>query len=185
MDDLTTLFRRVRDGQDQEAINGIVSALYPELHRMARARLAQNGTITLLDTTSMVHETYERLCKASGLEASCKGQFLAYASQVMRSVIVDFARKRGAERRGGQSAHVTLTTDVIDGSPASDDQIERVHDALLELETSDPRLKQVVEMRYFGGFTEVEIGEALGVSEGTVRRDWGRARLLLKVAIKR
>jgi len=185
MGDLTTLFHRVRGGHDQEALNGIVSMLYPELHRMARARLAQNGTITLLDTTSMVHETYERMCKVSGLQASCKGQFLAYASQVMRSVIVDFARKRVAERRGGQAAHVTLTTDLIDASPGSDEQIERVHDALLELEASDPRLKEVVEMRYFGGFSEVEIAEALGISEVTVRRDWGRARLLLKVAIKR
>jgi len=185
MDDISALLQRARDGKDAEAVNRIVSALYPELHRMARARLAQNGTITLLDTTSIVHETYERLRKVSGLEASCKGQFLAYASQVMRSVIVDFARQRLASRRGGDVVRVTLDTDLLDGHAGTDEDIERVHDALLELEATDPRLKQVVEMRYFGGFTESEIGEALGISEVTVRRDWKRARMLLQVAIKR
>jgi len=152
---------------------------------MAQAQLAKNNTITLLDTTSMVHEAYERLRSAARIEADCRGQFMAYASQVMRSIVVDFVRKRRAERRGGGAAHVTLSTDLLDAGGSSDDDIERVNDALGELASVDQRLKQVVEMRYFGGFAEQEIGEALGVSERTVRRDWERAKLLLQVAIRR
>ena len=152
---------------------------------MAQAQLAKNHTITLLDTTSMVHEAYERLRSAARIEADCRGQFMAYASQVMRSIIVDFVRKRRTERRGGGAVHVTLSTDLLDGRGGSDDDIERVNEALGELASVDQRLKQVVEMRYFGGFAEQEIGEALGVSERTVRRDWERAKLLLQVAIRR
>lgn len=185
MGDITALLRRARDQNDSSAIDLIVGALYPDLHRMAQAQLAKNNTITLLDTTSMVHEAYERLRSAARIEADCRGQFMAYASQVMRSVIVDFARKRSAERRGGGAMHVTLSTDLLDGRAGSDEDVERVNEAVQELADVDPRLKQVVEMRYFGGFAEAEIGQALGVSERTVRRDWERAKLLLQVAIRR
>lgn len=185
MGDITALLRKARDENDSSAIDLIVGALYPDLHRMAQAQLAKNNTITLLDTTSMVHEAYERLRSAARIEADCRGQFMAYASQVMRSIVVDFVRKRRAERRGGGAAHVTLSTDLLDSGGSSDEDIERVNDALGELASVDQRLKQVVEMRYFGGFAEQEIGEALGVSERTVRRDWERAKLLLQVAIRR
>lgn len=152
---------------------------------MARARLAANDTITLLDTTSMVHEVYLRLHQAARIEADCRGRFFAYASQVMRSVIVDFARKRQADRRGGGAPDVTLATEVLGGCASTDDDIDRIDDALRELEGIDPRLKEVVEMRFFGGFTEPEIAEALGVTERTVRRDWERARMLLSVSLRR
>src|SRR5215468_9914822 len=156
MGDVTDLLRRARE-TDRAAIDEIVELIYPDLHRMARARLASNDTITLLDTTSMVHEVYLRLHNAARIEAGCRGEFFAYASQVMRSVIVDFARKRRADRRGGGAANVTLATHMLDGLSNTDDDIERVDDALRELESTDPRLKQVVEMRYFGGFSEQEI----------------------------
>jgi RNA polymerase sigma factor (TIGR02999 family) len=184
MDDVNDLLRRAR-AQDRAAIDELVAVLYPDLRRMAQARLAQNGAITLLDTNAMVHESYLRLANAAHIDAPCRAQFLAYASQVMRSVIVDFARKRRADRRGGAAEHVTLTTELLDGQADSDDDIERVHEALDELQKTDPRLKTVVEMRYFGGFEEKEIAEALGVAVRTVRRDWERARLLLLVALKR
>jgi RNA polymerase sigma factor (TIGR02999 family) len=184
MIDVTALLRRAREEDGNAALNEIVAALYPDLHRMARARLAKNGTLTLLDTTSMLHETYERLCKAAQIDADCRGQFMAYASRVMRSVIVDFARKRNAERRGGALVHVTLSTDLLDDA-GSDDDVERVDGALLELESVDRRLRQVVEMRYFGGFDQREIASALEVTERTVGRDWARAKLLLQVAIRR
>jgi RNA polymerase sigma factor (TIGR02999 family) len=183
MGDVTDLLRRARD-HDRGAIDQVIALVYPDLQRMAQARLAHNGTITLLDATSMVHEAYLRLRDAQRIEANCRGQFMAYAAQVMRSVIVDFARKRRAERRGGDAAHVTLTTDLID-RPGNDDDLERVHEALDELEKTDPRLKTVIEMRYFGGFSASEISEALGIAERTVRRDWERARLLLSVALKK
>jgi RNA polymerase sigma factor (TIGR02999 family) len=182
--DVTDLLRRARE-DDRAAIDQLVTELYPDLHRMAGAKLAQNGTITLLDTTSIVHEAYMRLRNASRIEAACRGQFMAYASQVMRSVIVDFARQRRAARRGGAALHVTLSTAEIDGLVHDDDDVERVHLALDELEKTEPRLKRVIEMRYFGGFGDAEIAESLGIAERTVRRDWSRGRLLLRVAIKR
>ena len=184
MGDVTNLLRRARE-TDRAAIDELVALIYPELHRMARARLAANDTITLLDTTSMVHEVYLRLHQAARIEADCRGQFLAYASQVMRSVIVDFARKRRADRRGGGAANVTLATEILEGWSNTDDDIERVDDALQELDSTDPRLKQVVEMRYFGGFTDLEIAEALGITDRTVRRDWERAKMLLSVSLRR
>jgi RNA polymerase sigma factor (TIGR02999 family) len=184
MDDVSELLRRVRE-HDRAAMDDLVAVLYPELHRMAQIRLAQNAAITLLDTSAMVNESYLRLANAGRIDAACRAQFLAYASQVMRSVIVDFARKRRAERRGGAAESVTLTTELLDGQASTDDDIERVHEALDELQKTDPRLKTVVEMRFFGGFEDKEIAEALGVAERTVRRDWERARLLLSVALKR
>jgi RNA polymerase sigma factor (TIGR02999 family) len=184
MGDVTELLRRART-DDHRAIDQIIAIVYPDLHRMARARLAGNDTITLLDATSMVNEVYLRLQQASRIEAESRGQFMAYASQAMRSVIVDFARKRRAERRGGGKSDVTLATEILDGSKSTDDDIDRVDEALKELETTDPRLKQVVEMRFFGGLTEVEIAEALGLTERTVRRDWERAKMLLSVSLRR
>lgn len=185
MGDITVLLQRARTESDSAAIDQIVDALYPDLYRMAHAQLARNNTITLLDTTSMVHETYERLRRAARIEAHCRGQFMAYASQVMRSIIVDSVRNRRAERRGGGAVHVTFTTDLLDDRASSDEDVERVNSAIEELARADPRLKQVVEMRFFGGFGEREIAEALEVTERTVRRDWERARLLLQVAIRR
>jgi RNA polymerase sigma factor (TIGR02999 family) len=184
MAEITELLARARGG-DRAAMDQLVALLYPELHRMARARLARNATITLLDTTGMVHETYLRLHKASRIEAESHGQFMAYVAQVMRSVIVDFARKRRADRRGGGAAEVTLSTELIEGMPSTDDEIVRINDALLELESTDPRLKQLVEMRYFVGLGDPEIAEALGITDRTVRRDWQRAKMLLSVALKR
>jgi len=97
----------------------------------------------------------------------------------MRSVIVDYVRRRGAEKRGGDVDHVTLDTGVAESLGATDDEIVEVHDALAELEKVDPRLVKVVEMRYFVGLNDEEIGAALGVTDRTVRRDWERARLML------
>lgn len=184
MGDVTLLLRQARNN-DRTAIDEVVALLYPELHRLARARLAQSSTITLLDATSMVHEVFLRLHGSERIEADCRGQFMAYAAQVMRSVIIDCVRQRRAERRGGLAAHVTLSTDLIDRHANSDDDLERINEALDELQRTDPRLKTVVEMRYFAGFSEREIGAALGVTERTVRRDWERARLLLSVALKK
>ena len=103
----------------------------------------------------------------------------------MRSVIVDFARKRNAERRGGGHANLTLNTEIASSIGNQDEDIIRINDALDELDKVDPRLRKVVEMRYFAGLSEKEIAEALDLNERTVRRDWERARLLLSVSLKR
>jgi RNA polymerase sigma factor (TIGR02999 family) len=182
--DVTVLLRQAA-GDDREAIDQLFQLLYADLHRMARARLAENGPITLLDPTSLAHEAYLRLRNADRIDLDSRGRFMAYVSQVLRAIIVDFARKRNAERRGGGQRNLTLSTEVAESIGGGDDDIERINDALIELEKTDPRLKQVVEMRYFGGLTEQETAEALGVTDRTVRRDWERARLLLSVSLKR
>jgi RNA polymerase sigma factor (TIGR02999 family) len=150
---------------------------YAELRRLARARLAGGGRYTLLDTTALVHEAFMRLQRESRVQINDSEHFLAYAAATMRSVIVDYIRKRKAERRGGGAPHVTLNTAAE--PTADDDEILDVHEALEVLATVDARLVKVVEMRYFAGLTDIEIGEALGVTDRTIRRDWERARLLL------
>lgn len=160
-------------------------ALYRELKRLAHARLRQGGRDALLDTTALVHETWLRLDRQAGLQFPDRARFLGYASRVMRSVIIDLVRQRRSERGGGDYAHVTLTGDVRDlAGPAGEDHILRVHEALHDLEKADPRMAQVVEMRWFGGFSDAEIAAALGVAERTVRRDWEHARRLLAQALQ-
>jgi len=184
MSDVTNLLRKVA-ANDRSAINGLFELLYDDIHRMARARLSANGPITLLDTTSLAHEAYLRLQNAGRIDLDSRGRFMAYVAQVLRSVIVDFARKRNAERRGGGLQHLTLNTEVAESVGDNDEDILRINEALDELAGTDPRLKQVVEMRYFAGLDEAEIAEALGITDRTVRRDWERARMLLSVALKR
>jgi len=184
MGDITELLRRAA-ANDRGAFDEVFALLYDDVHRMARARLAGNQPITLLDTTGLAHEAYLRLRNAGQIGAASRGQLMAYVSQVLRAVIVDFARRRSAERRGGGQVHLTLDTDLAESVAAADADVEQIADALEVLEASDPRLRQVVEMRYFGGMTDAEIGEALGLTPRTVGRDWQRARLLLSVALKR
>jgi RNA polymerase sigma factor (TIGR02999 family) len=117
--------------------------------------------------------------RGGGVELNGREHFLAYAATTMRSVVIDFVRRRNAERRGGDAVHVTLDTRAAMELGASDDDILEVHQALETLAKVDARLVRVVEMRYFAGLSDVEIGAALGVTERTVRRDWDRARLLL------
>ncbi len=181
---ITMLIERANLG-DAQAMNAIFAALYPELHGLARARLRRNAPFTLLDTTALLHESYLRLVKLGELKVENRGHFLAYAARTMRSVVVDFARQRLAERRGGGQPNLPLDTDIgANATHSGEEEIVRVHDALLELADVDPRLVRVVEMRYFGGLTENEVGAALGVTERTVRRDWEKARLLLALALK-
>ena len=104
---------------------------------------------------------------------------MRWAGRVMRSVVVDFARRRLADRRGGGMTPLTLTTSIGAKVSPGESEIVRVHEALNELAVHDPRMAAIVEMRYFGGLTETEIAEAVGVHERTVRRDWEKARLFL------
>lgn len=157
---------------------------YVELRRLARARLRDGGRNTLLDTTALVHETFLKLSANDAIRFPDRARFLVYAGRAMRSIIVDFARQRLTERRGGDVAHVTFTVQLADGDYAGEQEIVRVHEALDMLAKQDERMAKVVEMRYFGGLTEMEIAEALGVTDRTVRRDWEQARLFLSDALK-
>ena len=155
---------------------------YGQLRVLARARLRQGGRECLLDTTALVHEAYLRLAGVD-MDSAEQRSFFAYASRTMRSVIVDFARKRQTECRGGDAFMVTLTGPLAERGPVAADDILRVHEALDELAHIDARLAEVVEMRYFAGLTEPQIAQALGTSERTVLRDWEKARLLLARAL--
>lgn len=179
---ITLLIRRANAG-DAKALDGIFASLYGELHAIARSRLRKSAPLTLLDTTGLLHEAYLRLVRRGELNVENRAHFMAYAARTMRSVVVDFARQRLAQRRGGGAEEFPLDTEAGPG-PNGEDEVVRVHDALQELAQVDARLVQITEMRYFGGLTEQEIGEALGVTERTVCRQWEKARLLLAVALK-
>ena len=179
---ITDLIRLARDG-DEAALRQLFDAAYQDLHRLARLRLTSNTRGVLLDTTSLVHECYLRFVNAGQLNVIDRQHFLRYAANVMRSVIVDFVRERMSERRGGAAHHVTLNSQLHSEELAGEDEILRVHEALDELSRHSGRLVRVVEMRYFAGMTETEIGDALGITDRTVRRDWEKARLLLAEAL--
>ena len=159
--------------------------MYAELRRLARSRLAAGGRHVLLDTTALVHESFLKLQSAGRVGFADKGHFMAYAASAMRSVVVDYVRRRASEKRGGDVEHVTLDTDLSERLGATDHEILDVHEALAELAKLDGRLVKVVEMRYFAGLTDEEIAAALDVSDRTVRRDWERARLLLAAMLRR
>jgi RNA polymerase sigma factor (TIGR02999 family) len=158
---------------------------YQELRRLARAKLRQNESITLLDTTVLVHESYLRFQKMGQVDIRDRGQFLGYAARIMRFVVIDSIRQRRAQRRGGDAVHVTLAAEVLEElHDADEDCVLRVHEALQDLAEVDPRLVQIVEMRYFADLDEKTIAAALGVTDRTVRREWKKARLILKAALQ-
>jgi RNA polymerase sigma factor (TIGR02999 family) len=173
------------DSPDAELpIDEAFAGAYPELRRLARSRLRGGGRNTVLDTTALVHETYLKLSRNVAASFPDRARFLVYAGKAMRSIIVDMVRQRQTERRGGEVAHLTLTGDLIDALPAEEAHILRVHEALQEMALVDARMAQVVELRYFGGLTDVEIAAALGVTDRTVRRDWEQARMFLAEVLK-
>jgi RNA polymerase sigma factor (TIGR02999 family) len=179
--------RGMIDGSGRGAANSVdavFAATYQELRKLARLRLRGGGRNTVLDTTSLVHESYLRLAAAGRLRIEDRIHFLRYAGCAMRSVVIDFVRQRQSARRGGAADRITLTTWAGVGVNAGEREILRVHEAITELNKYDARMAQVVEMRYFGGLTEAEIAEALEVTDRTVRRDWEKARLWLSEALK-
>ena len=177
--DLTGLIEAWKDGPGVP-VDALWQAAYSELKKVARARLRGSGPHTVLDTTALVNESYLKLARFGRLKVESRGKFFAYASRVMRSVVVDLVRERQAERRGGGVAPVTLDTAIVDGDRAAlAAEPLRVDEALRELEKVEPRLARVVEMRYFAGLSESEIAEALALTDRTVRRDWQKAKLLL------
>lgn len=184
MAELTQLLESMRAG-DAGAIDEVFTLTYRELHEMAHQRLHRSNRVTSLDTTALVHECYLRLVRLGQLQTRDRSHFLGYAACVMRSIVVDFVRQRLAKRRGGDELRVTLGTDIRDSTTVSEEQIVQVDEALQELAALDPKLVQVVEMRYFAGFTVEQIAESRGVTTRTIRRDWEKARLLLYAALQK
>ena len=180
---LTQWLQRAARG-DRAALDQVFAALYPELRRIAHARLrGQDGQF---DTTALVHESFLRLVDASDLQLSDRRHFFAYAAKTMRNLVIDDARLRLAERRGGGKAETPLDTGLMNELPADDggQTLVRINDALLALEALDPALAQLVEMRYFAGYSETEIAALLDLSERTVRRQWDKARAFLLASLR-
>jgi RNA polymerase sigma factor (TIGR02999 family) len=180
--DIGRLIERAQSG-DRTALDELFAATYTDLHALARARLRTSPRVTVLDTVALVNESYMRLNHAGRLQPQDRAHFIRYAARAMRSVIVDYTRRRSADRRGGGQARVELTPSVVGNEVDGQAEILRVHEALEELSHTDARAAEVVEMRYFGGLSESEVAAALGITERTVRRDWAKARLLLAEAL--
>ena len=180
MGDVTVLLNAARHGE-KLAVGQIFELLYPELKRIAHARLRYRDDRLLMDTGVLVNEAYLRLLNVDRLAAADRGHFLAYAARVMRSVVVDMVREQQAERRGGGlRGFVTLNTGALNAALSQgEDEILRVHEALQDLAQIDERLVLVVEMRYFVGLDNQEIADSLGVTTRTVERDWQKARTFL------
>lgn len=163
---------------DGDALEQLVPLLYDELRHMARRHRAREGRQPTLHTTELVHEAYLRLADDSGVTARGRAYFMGAAAQAMRRVLIDAARRRGADKRGGDAVRVTLADDDASVHAYADELLD-LDRALSALEAESPRLGRVVECRYFGGMTVEETAEALDVSPRTVKSDWALARAWL------
>jgi RNA polymerase sigma factor (TIGR02999 family) len=166
----------------QDALDCLVPAVYDELRAIARRQLSARGPDNTLSTTGLVHEAYLKLLEQQPVTLRDGTHLVALASLVMRQVLVDRARARLAEKRGGHRHRVTLDSELI----PSEDQPEAMLHLYVAIERRalvDPRLARVVDCRFFGGLTDDEIAEALGVTRRTVQRDWVKARMLLRRAL--
>lgn len=158
-----------------EAVARLFPLAYDELRRVAHRQLSRQGTDHTLGTTALVHETYLRLAHSTLIASADRAHFLAAAARAMRHILIDYARKHGTVKRGGDWQRVPLEGQSIDlGERAG--MLLSLDDALTRLGALDPRLSKVVECRFFGGLTEEETAESLGVTSRTVRRDWIKAK---------
>ena len=165
------------------ALDEAFSVWYPELKKIAHARLSRSGLNGSMQTTALVHDSYMKLAANPDRQFPSRLQFLAYASRTVRSIIVDTIREERALRRGGDLDLVTLDTAVQEGIGETVD-VEAVNAAMDGLAKIDPALARLVEMRFFCGMTSEEIAEALGSSTRTVQREWQKARALLLTMIE-
>jgi RNA polymerase sigma factor (TIGR02999 family) len=181
MSEITEYLEKVRDG-DRDALARVYAILYPELKRLAQARLARMTPGSTLTPTVLVNEAYLRLHIGKGLCPADRQHLMACAARAMRFILVDHARKRHAAKRGDGLAEVTLT-DAIAADGGNHTDLLDIDRALDLLEEINPAHRELVELRFFGGLSEGEIAELRGVSTRTVRREWQRARALLHAQI--
>ena len=173
--DVTGLLRRWAAG-DSHALTQLVPLVYDELRRIARRSLHQRSEHTL-QTTALAHEAYLRLVRARGLRWQDQAHFFAVAAQMMRRILVDFARARGYQKRGGGAAAVTLVEGLVSSERGRD--LVALDEALKALALIDPRKSRIVELRFFGGLSAEETAEVLQVSSKTVLREWQTAKVWL------
>jgi RNA polymerase sigma factor (TIGR02999 family) len=171
---LTQLLLEARDG-GAEALEQLFPIVYRRLHEIAHAHLGRDGEGRTVSTTALVHEAYLKLVDAERVEWQDRNHFFSLASRAMRQILIDYARKHQASKRGGEMHRVDLDDvqiAVIDRA----DTLVALDEALTRLATMSPRLAQVVELKFFGGLTEEEAAQVLGVTDRTVRREWTKAR---------
>jgi RNA polymerase sigma factor (TIGR02999 family) len=175
--DLTTLVASAERG-DRAATDALFTALYEELHRMARRELGNRGAGVTLSATTLLHNAYLDISGREGAAFPDRNRFMGYASRVMRGIIIDYVRSRHAQKRGGLFEITSIETDIAAVAPAVA-ELTRLSDALDELAAVDPRLARTVDLKFFCGFSFGEIAAISGVSERTVQRDWEKARIYL------
>lgn len=184
--DVTALLEAVMAG-DPDALDRLVPLVYHSLHEIAHHHRRAERPEHTLNTTAIVHEAYLRLAGASSPSWRDRAHFLAVSSHVIRHVLIDYERRRMAEKRGGDMLRVPLNEDLavaaVEG-PDTSVEFLALDAALRDLASHEPRLERVVECRFFGGLTGRETAEVLGVSERTVERDWARARAYLRRALR-
>jgi RNA polymerase sigma factor (TIGR02999 family) len=168
---------------DRSASSALFAALYSELHRIARRELARNGGHATLGATSLLHQAYVDIAGRDGTVFPDRNRFMAYAARVMRGLIIDYVRNRQAQKRGGLFELTSLTTDVADRA-ASASELSQVSEALDALDAIEPALAEVVDLKFFCGFSFTEIAAMQGVSERTVQRNWQKARAYLHRTIR-
>ena len=168
---------------DPSASDALFAALYSELHLMAERQLARNARDMTLGTTTLLHEAYLDMARRESVFPD-RGRFMAYAARVMRTLIIDYVRSRKARKRGGDFEITSLGDDVGGEAPGETKDLERLAEAVDGLAQVDPLLAQVVDLKFFCGFTFAEIAALRGLSERTVQRHWEKARLFLHDAIQ-
>ena len=179
--ELDTLIRS-SEGGDAQAREQLFTVLYAELHSLAQRQLRRNSSMTLSPTT-LLHETYLDMSSRGSGAFPDRARFLAYASRAMRGLIIDYYRSRSAQKRGGAFQITVLPTELPE-AVESDVELERLSEAVDALANIEPRLAQVVDLKFFCGLTFAEIGAALDASERTIKRDWEKARILLQHELK-
>lgn len=165
---------------DQAAFDRLMPLVYDELRRLARSYMRQERAGHTLQTTALIHEAYLRLINADEVRLENRTHFFAVAARLMRQILVDFARARGYQKRGGGAQQVSLDDALVIGQPRNEELLA-LDEALNALAQTDERKSRVVELRFFGGLTEAETAEALNVSPETVRRDWRLAKSWLQL----
>jgi RNA polymerase sigma factor (TIGR02999 family) len=181
--DITALLLAWRGG-DETAFDGLISATYPELRRIARMHLAHRRGGQTLESAALANEAYLKLVRAGSLDVENRVHFLALCSRIMRQILVDHARGRNYAKRGGGAARVTLDDAIADPQQGGMDVLA-LNQALESMAKVDQRKVRVVEMRYFGGLNLDETATALGISVETAKRDWRMAKALLRLALSK
>lgn len=165
------------DAGDAAAKDALFAALYDELHRLAQIHIHRGAGNVTLGATTLLHEAYLDIAQRSALAFPDRHRFLGYASRAMRALVIDYVRHRGAQKRGGD---LTFTT-LVDQAPPERASVplEQLDAALAELAAVDPALAELVDLKFFCGFSFVEIAAMRGISERSVQREWAKARALL------